>query len=434
LRLFFFKSERGATDVDLQLGQLLQYPLQTSYHWAVQVSQDFFDVLFSAWVIPLSQLTGYIQRWGGVLALIVAGIVSFALQKMEDNSQSEPSQTHATQELLWVGLVTAIGGLIPIAMVNRDVAFPHFSRYALVSSVGVAILISLVIFNLTPRLVRQGLTGILIFTAVLTHHANTIKYVHERAAMNNFWWQVSWRVPQFEKGATLIAAYPSISALEDYFIWGPANLIYYPEKQNEKNIQPGVFAAIVNPETVVKVLTRERQEYDKRKNIITYANYRNMVILTQPVGSACVRVIAGTRPENSAADWDSIRVMSPYSEIEHILTDAPPHTPPELVFGPEPAHGWCFYYQKADLARQQGDWATVLSIGTEAFQKGFTPADPIEWMPFRSRPPDRIGSCHRQRQIHCGTSLPDTDLHARPACRGAGNRLYPLLSGIKGFV
>jgi hypothetical protein len=34
---------------------------------------------------------------------------------------------------------------------------------------------------------------------------------------------------------------------EDYFIWGPANLIYYPEKQNEKNIQPGRVCRPVEP-------------------------------------------------------------------------------------------------------------------------------------------------------------------------------------------
>ncbi len=57
-RLFFFASERGATDTDVQLERFRLYPIQTVFHWAVQVVQDLFDVILSAWAIPLSQLTG----------------------------------------------------------------------------------------------------------------------------------------------------------------------------------------------------------------------------------------------------------------------------------------------------------------------------------------------------------------------------------------
>ena len=380
-RLFFFQSQRGATDVDFQFGQFFQYPLQTIYHWGIQAMQDLFDVLFSAWVIPLSQLTGYIQWWGGVLALAGISLMFFILFP-RDSELPEAGPSDFKREAFLLGLVTAVGGLIPIAMVNRDVSFPYFSRYVLVSSVGVAILIAALISTLNNRILRQGVVAALFAVALLTHHANAVKYVQDSDTLKNFWWQVAWRVPQFEKDTTLIAVYPAGTIQEDYFIWGPASLIYYPERQNEKNIQPGLFAAIPNRDTVVKVLNRERQEYDKRKNIITYANYRNMVILTQPVGLGCMRVIDGLNPENSTADWDVIREMSPYSEIEHVLADEALHTPPELVFGPEPAHGWCYYYQKADLARQRKDWSAVIALHTEAAQLGFSPADPIEWMPF----------------------------------------------------
>jgi hypothetical protein len=43
---------------------------------------------------------------------------------------------------------------------------------------------------------------------------------------------------------------------------------------------------------------------------------------------------------------------------------------------------WCYYYEKADLARQRGDWEEVLSLGAQALEKGFAPQDKIEWLPF----------------------------------------------------
>ncbi|NWG34637.1 MAG: hypothetical protein HXY42_09360 [Chloroflexi bacterium] len=56
--------------------------------------------------------------------------------------------------------------------------------------------------------------------------------------------------------------------------------------------------------------------------------------------------------------------------------------PPHFLFGPEPSHGWCYYYQKATFARQRGDWEEVLIIGEQAFDQGLEPQDLIEWMPF----------------------------------------------------
>ena len=40
--------------------------------------------------------------------------------------------------------------------------------------------------------------------------------------------------------------------------------------------------------------------------------------------------------------------------------------PPRDYFNPEPAHQWCYYFEKADLARQAGRWAEVSSLGETA--------------------------------------------------------------------
>lgn len=418
-RLFFFHSERGATDVDLQFSQFRLYPLQTLYHWALQVLQDFFDVTLAAWVTPLSQLAGYIQGGSIALAILATGLILFVLYRSKDGeAQSGPQQFDLKREALLLGLGTIIGGLIPIAMVNREVWFPSFSRYSLVSSLGVAILIPAILMQIKIRGLQNIIAAALCLVAMLTHHANMVKHAQETAITRNFWWQVAWRVPQFEKNTTLVANITGIATEEDYFVWGPASLIYYPERQNPKGIQPGLFAAILNQDTVTKVLARERQEYDNRKNIITYKNYRNFVLLNQPSLNACVHIINGLAPEYSREELDLIRAIGSYSEIEHILTDETPHTPPEIIFGPEPSHGWCYYYQKADLARQKGDWEAVIQTGDQAFELGLAPADPIEWMPFLQAYA-QTGNAERLKEFAPNISA-DPSI-ARQACQILGN-------------
>jgi hypothetical protein len=382
-RLFFFHSQRGATDTDIQLEFVKLYPIQTLYHWSVQVLQDLFDVTLSAWVIPLSQLTDYIQRWGGIMVIITVAVVLFVLNKFTDGDEQPESQVFSfSKEALILGFLSATAGLVPIAIANRDVSFPLYSRYSLVSSVGACIFIVALLTNINGRLLRSAILAGLIGIALLTHHANSVKFAQEAALMRTFWWQVSWRVPQFAPRTTLIGTYAAGATEEDYFIWGPANLIYYPEKENLENIQPVLFASVLNKGTVLDVLNKERQKYDNRKNIVTYPNHRNIVILSQPTSASCVHVIDGQRPEFSQGELDSIRVIGPYSEIEHVLAGEASHTPRTIVFGPEPTRDWCYYYEKADLARQRGDWESVLKLYNEASKSGFAPSDDIEWMPF----------------------------------------------------
>jgi hypothetical protein len=73
------------------------------------------------------------------------------------------------------------------------------------------------------------------------------------------------------------------------------------------------------------------------------------------------------------------------SDPDWIVTDANPAAqPPMHLFGPEPEHDWCYYFEKADLARQTGDWETVVSLGEKALQlnKDFVKETAPELTPF----------------------------------------------------
>lgn len=71
------------------------------------------------------------------------------------------------------------------------------------------------------------------------------------------------------------------------------------------------------------------------------------------------------------------------SHLERIITNPPnPVRPPEDIFGEEPEHGWCYYYQKADLARQLNDWPRVVTLYEEAEEKELRSKFGFEYVPF----------------------------------------------------
>jgi hypothetical protein len=384
-RLFIFQSERGATDVGPQLVALLNAPLYTLASWGNYLVQDIFNVIFLAWGIPLAQIAFALEVKAALSGLGIAAL-SFVVAWYGFWYVTDELYTSETpdwrKEAFWLGLVWLVAGLIPVILVGRHIIFPAYSRYTLVSLGGGLLILAVFFDHLTSVRMRQGLLAMLAALAVFVHFANGLNHAQETATIRDFWWQVSWRVPYLQKNTTLIANYPKAAIEEDYFIWGPANQIYYPEGTNVKYVQPGLFAALLNHETVVKVMRMERQEFDNRRSIRTYKNYRNILILSKPSENSCVQVISGLQPEFSSSEKEGLMLIASYSEIEHIILDAPTHTPPETIFGPEPEHGWCYYYQAASLARQHGDWQAVVSIGEEMLAKGLVAKDMVEWLPF----------------------------------------------------
>jgi hypothetical protein len=76
----------------------------------------------------------------------------------------------------------------------------------------------------------------------------------------------------------------------------------------------------------------------------------------------------------------------PLSRLDLILTKSDVQTSLPSILRPEPVHEWCYYYEKAALAAQVGDWLSVINLGTQAQEKGYLPYLSVEhaheYLPF----------------------------------------------------
>lgn len=388
-RLFFFVAERKATDIGLQVSQIFSSPL-TLLWWLNYLIQDMFSVVLVAWGLPVYILAFPLRLrdvmsafgWAGLAVLLaVFGMRRVDAQIRENESEAE-ADSGRSQEALWLSLISIIGGLLPVILVNRHVTLPDYSRYTLIASVGAALLLVTVIENISSRTVRTAVLGFFIAVAVMTHYGNAVKAVNETLATRNFWWQVAWRAPQIQPGVTLIASYPGSSLSEDYFIWGPANLIYYPEKQEANPVEIQIPAAVLTDDVVLEISTNGGVETPLRRGNYLERDFGNVLVMIQSRSNGCVRIINGDVPELSPSDQHRLLLIAPYSRLENVVTEGEFQTPPEVVFGQEPEHDWCFYYQKADLARQRGEWEQIPDLLKEALDHGYYPEDGLEWMPF----------------------------------------------------
>src|SRR5258706_4083108 len=144
-RLFFFKSERGATDIDLQLGGLRAAPISFVIKLLSTLCNDFLDVFIRAWDIPLRRLSYGTsnQEWMigygiAILLLVVLSIVHKLIQRLVEMKPQDEASWRL--EMIWIGLGSIVFGVFTVVFVGRTVDFKSFSRYTLIASVGAALL------------------------------------------------------------------------------------------------------------------------------------------------------------------------------------------------------------------------------------------------------------------------------------------------------
>ena len=379
-KVFLFTNERKVTDLGAQLATFDDAPIQALKLWLVGIVRDGLTVSVLAWIEPFSQSFWNLSLNEIIIGLIFAGLLIgfvFAVKQL----LSEYSTDKAMVEPLVVGLISCFVGVIPVAIANRYVDYGFYSHYSLPASLAAALFLASLVVFISPGKMQFAFVSLVLAAAALTHYAAATYVVREINILNSFWWQVYWRAPGIREGTTLIVDYP-VLGFDDQIdnVWGPANLLYYPEEKQDIPVEYKLAALPLSGPELENVLSKGEQRTGYRTHFFRY-NVNQIVVLSQPVEGSCVRVIDGSLPVLSSHDTSEIGMVAPYSKPETILLDSPGQ-PPSAVFGREPEHGWCYYFEKVDLAVQGGDQETALSLANEALAAGLSPGDPVEWMPF----------------------------------------------------
>ena len=381
-RLFVFISTRVSIDAGALLDQYRSDPFGMAGRMVLTVIQDGFETLFSAWLVPLYQL-GLNARPGiyilGFLAAAAAVLLLLGYHRWAGRLPPQAGQPPDwTREAVALGLLGLLLTLLPVALSDREVQFRiYLDRYTYQSIVPAVILLGGLIFAAVKPGWQAGFFSALVTLAVLTHILNAAVYADNWAMQRKLWWQLSWRAPQLAPGTLLVVNMPQgYRYPESAEVWGPANRIYYPQGGG-----PRITAQLLNNETLAEILAGKPVERDYR--LIQFdLEYDKSLLLSVPSTQSCLHVIDSRAPEFSAADDALVRQVAPVSRLEQIDPYAPGVSPPRVIFGPEPDRDWCYYYQRAGLARQRADWPEVIRLGQQAAQAGLGPQDAVEWMPF----------------------------------------------------
>jgi len=229
--------------------------------------------------------------------------------------------------------------------------------------------------NSKPKL-QYGLLSLLVAFSIGKQFETNIAYVRDWDVQRDLFWQMSWRIPSLEQGTTILTNDLPVTYFSDNSLSGPLNWIYSREGEMDHILY---FASI----RLNRGLPDLKPDLAFEQNYLAktfYGNTSQMVVINfEP--PRCLRVLDPQIDLENRLLVPLLRDASVLSNLSIIREDRAV-TMPASLYAPEPRHGWCYYFEKADLARQTGDWEQVVELGDRAFKLDDSPNDPVERFVF----------------------------------------------------
>lgn len=372
------------------LHRLLSEPFVTLRSLLNIIIQDMIFIFASSWqktlkpgvinlFIPFSVLA-----WGIALVMAVAGI--FYMTRLTTAEEQQDADRRWFIQAGLGGFLAGLLGALPVWITFRPVSIEglYTDRFAIPCMAGAALFLVVIIEWLVQRPIRRiVLINFLLMLGISLQLRIANDFRWSWIQQQRIYWQLVWRAPYIQPETVLLTDTALFSYVLPQF---SINLLYREPADYGKG---GYIFSYLGE------FNNEQEGWLNGKDLeIKYlffdfkANTHNSIILfNEKKTGNCLWVLNMDDSDNPYLPA-ALRAALPLSNLNRINPTPPPgHTLPEDVFGPEPEHNWCYYYQKADLAQQLGNYRQAADLGDEALSKGYSPSasqsnSPQEWIPF----------------------------------------------------
>lgn len=378
-------------NVPTVLFDLFTTPLATSVQLAQNLLQDTFFILVTVWggvfTPELFSLTQPASLKVILIAAAAALVLIYYLKNLDlvvINPLADKDGWH--RPALVIGLAYTILGPIPAWITNQSVSQdnPLWSgRLGMAAMVGA----SLVFVALLELLIKNYNYRILVLVALIVfasswHLLYTNQYRWSWTKQTRFFHQLYWRAPYIEEDTTILSdeeIFPYMGEYPTAFALG--NL--YPKDDQSMALNYWFYSILRRFNYQIDdLLSGLPFEYAINFGRFQGNSRDSLVIYYLPENNQCLWVL---RPEDAVirALPPVLQQSAPLSNLERILPQAPGgHEMPTDIFGQPSENDWCYFYQKASLARQFGQWDEVVDLWETAQASSLDSAHGVEYLPF----------------------------------------------------
>jgi hypothetical protein len=377
----------GAND-PVQIQRLLSSPIDESIKFITLIAQDFIHINLFVWISTIiPQVIDFRAKatlfsWL-VSGLYAAGFVFLSIKGRLFNKQEES----ANDSFIWQGILIGVLGVLlggaPVWLTGRQsIGGPWADRFSLGPMFGASVLLVVLVDWFARRRVQKSIILGLVFALAMSFQLQTVnKYRLSWDNQKDFYWQLAWRAPALKPGTALIGPGMPFTLVNDLHIGFALNTIYAPEQRSIEAPYWFFRAGGMQGDLIPDFKPGYPIDY-RYLNVVFAGSTSESLIVSYNSGADCLKVARPIDGRYVVYSSDMSKQVK-LSNLEQIITDpVHPLTPPAAIFGDEPRHTWCYYYQKADLARQKGDWMEVVNQWRSARENNFHPANLVEYIPF----------------------------------------------------
>lgn len=359
-----------------------------------KIARDFYTTNVFAWIRTFDP-PEYTQVWAkGIIGFwgIFSGIFIFQYltihsifkeEGADKNNENKPCNQWAI-EACFLGLMSffTAGWVVWITKLPVLLEFA-WDRLTLTFMFGASLLLSgLIILIFKKTILSKLLFSILIAAACATHFINALGFVRDWESFKDFLWQLSWRIPSLQPGTTILTTRFPLKYYSDNSLTAPVNWMFSPENKSE---QLDYLFSFIDVRIGWRIKALEPgHDINQPYRSFEFNGSTSQVISIKFTPPGCVQIMdpvfanAGILP--NLDDYQA--AASKMTDLSLIRDSKVPASPPIEIVGEEPPHEWCYFFEKADLARQLGNWDEVIRLGEEIFSQGKVARIPTEWLPF----------------------------------------------------
>jgi len=392
------------------LVDVMRSPLAGIAGIAQSVLQDLVYILLSQWYAALDPAIIDFSRPSTFL--ILGSIVVFAALAYFVFSRADPAQAEAASGRPALGIAAA--GFVCVVLAMLPFWLTGFSIYqknqlwserlALAAMPGAAMLLVGGVYSLADRNRQRFLIlGTLVGLGVGMQAQIARNFQASWDKQEDFYWQLRWRAPALKPGTMIVADQEILFYMGIYPTAFAINMLY-PQTTAPPEASYW-FNAGFEHVNFDRFSAGQPDTFDKYATTFTAVAHNVLAITFEPAKDQCLWVL-GPQLANARALTQTATTWLAVSNPSQI--EASPQTfPPSQIFGPEPAHTWCYYYESAELAAQYGDWPAVARLWDEAQGRGLRGSNAIELLPFISASA-QLGNWQEARNLTAqAQTLPD---------------------------
>jgi len=346
-------------------------------------TRAFLDLNYSVsqvWTSAIANISGFtFQSKFTWIAFGLGVLLAIIFAVFQDASEREVQDSASSASIFVIGLLSFVLGAFPVWAIGKQISGGGRwdDRFTLAPMLGAGlVVIALFLWFVYPSRQRIVLSILLVFS-ITTQVLVINKYRVEWSTQSEYYWQFYWRAPALQTDTALLSfEQPSISVPEDDAGFA-FNVLYHYQTKNgllpywfftdEPFMNQGFKPGVPISHTI--------------RNLGFQGTTSQSVAFIHQTSTSCLRVLDKVYADDPMYS-DGQRALISFSNPPRILPGSASAAPDPDIFGPEPPHDWCYFFEKADLARQQSDWKTVIALYQQVTEKGLTPQTGAEYIPF----------------------------------------------------